>query len=145
MSLCSTFFCIWFPKHLGPYSRWKLTLLSAFIFLNFSSFGYKLFTVCNDHIRWESKWMSIIKSPEKNRFLPLVRRGVKGQIPVLRERIMSQALQKRFHSLWIFANNRISNYGRCCLFFFWWEVTTAVVPKLAGSPFKHVKVTSVYV
>ena len=43
--------------------------------------------------------MSIIKSPEKNRFLPLVRRGVKGQIPVLRERIMSQALQKRFHSL----------------------------------------------
>ena len=32
------FFCIWFLKHLGIYSRWRLTLLRTFIFSEFFHF-----------------------------------------------------------------------------------------------------------
>ena len=38
VTLCSTFFAFWFLKHLGTYSRWRLTLLRTFIFSEFFHF-----------------------------------------------------------------------------------------------------------
>ena len=37
------FFCIWFLKHLGTYSRWRVTLLSTFIFSEFFQFWVRAF------------------------------------------------------------------------------------------------------
>ena len=38
VSLCSTFFCIRFLNYLGTCSRWRLTVLSTFIFPEFFHF-----------------------------------------------------------------------------------------------------------
>ena len=44
--LYNFFFCIWFLKHLGTYSGWRLILKHLHFLWIFFPFGYELFTIC---------------------------------------------------------------------------------------------------